>query len=75
MGFHLVAGTLNQAALARGRARAAAGAWLLSAGVFVAWMAAGVVEDELVRAEVGYAGATALLSSLLWTLYRKGQAR
>jgi O-antigen/teichoic acid export membrane protein len=75
MGFHLVAGTLNQAALARGRARAAATAWLVCAGLFVAWMAAAVVEDELLRAEVGYAGATALLSSLLWTLYRQAQAR
>lgn len=75
MGFHLVAGTLNQAALARGQARAAAGAWLMSAGLFVAWMAAGLVDDELVRAELGYAGAAALLSSLLWTLYRRAQAR
>ncbi len=31
MGLHLTAGTLNQAALARGRARIAACAWLLSA--------------------------------------------
>ena len=72
MGFHLCAGTLNQAALARGRDRAAAGAWLLSAGAFVAWMLAPVVGDQLLRAEVGYAGAAALLCALLAGLYVRG---
>jgi O-antigen/teichoic acid export membrane protein len=71
MGFHLTAGTLNQAALARDRAGAAAAAWLLAAAAFVAWMLAPVVDDELVRAEVGYAGATLALSGLLWALYRQ----
>ena len=73
MGFHLSAGTLNQAALARGRARAAAGAWLVAAAVFVAWMLVAVVDDELVRAEVGYAGAAALLCALLAVLYARGR--
>jgi O-antigen/teichoic acid export membrane protein len=72
MGFHLTAGTLNQAALARGRARAAAGAWLAAAAAFVAWMVAGIVHDDLLRAEVGYAGATSLLCALLYGLYRRG---
>jgi O-antigen/teichoic acid export membrane protein len=71
MGFHLAAGTLNQAALARGRDRAAAGAWLLAAAAFVVWMLAPVVGDELLRAEVGYAGATALLCALLAALYAR----
>src|SRR3954464_1290831 len=61
MGAHLVAGTLNQAALARDHAAAAAAAWTVSAVAFVAWMLAGVVGDELARAEVGYLGAAALL--------------
>ena len=73
MGFHLCAGTLNQAALARGRDRAAAGAWLLAAAVFVAWMLSPVVDDELVRAEVGYAGAAALLCAMLAVLYARGR--
>ncbi|MEA2302987.1 MAG: hypothetical protein QOH43_267, partial [Solirubrobacteraceae bacterium] len=51
MGFHLAAGTFNQAALARGRAGLAAGAWLISAVAFVAWMTASVVSDALTRAE------------------------
>jgi O-antigen/teichoic acid export membrane protein len=71
MGFHLCAGTLNQAALARGRDRAAAGAWLLAAAVFVAWMLAPLVADQLLRAEVGYAGAAALLCALLAGLYAR----
>jgi O-antigen/teichoic acid export membrane protein len=71
MGFHLCAGTLNQAALARGRDRAAAGAWLVAAALFVAWMLTPVVGDELLRAEVGYAGAAALLCALLAGLYAR----
>jgi O-antigen/teichoic acid export membrane protein len=74
MGFHLCAGTLNQAALARGRDRAAAGAWLIAAALFVAWMLVPVVDDQLVRAEVGYAGAAALLCALLAGLYARGGA-
>jgi O-antigen/teichoic acid export membrane protein len=71
MGLHLTAGTLNQAALARGRAHQAAAAWLLAAGAFVVWMLLPVVSDELVRAEAGYAGAAGLLCVLLYVLYRR----
>ena len=70
MGFHLCAGTLNQAALARGAAHRAAAAWLIAAAVFVVWMLLPVVDDELVRAEVGYAGAAVVLCGLLRALYR-----
>jgi O-antigen/teichoic acid export membrane protein len=73
MGFHLVAGTLNQAALARGQARGAAIAWLVSAGAFVAWMLSPAIDDQLLRTEVGYCCATAVLSGLLGLLYRSGQ--
>jgi O-antigen/teichoic acid export membrane protein len=71
MGFHLAAGTLNQAALARGLARPAALAWLAAAALFVAWMLLPLVEDDLLRAEVGYAGTTAALSAVLWALERR----
>jgi O-antigen/teichoic acid export membrane protein len=74
MGLHLTAGTLNQAALARGRAHQAAAGWLVAAVVFVVWMVLPIVGDELVRAEVGYAGAAALLCTLLYGLYREGPA-
>jgi O-antigen/teichoic acid export membrane protein len=70
MGFHLCAGTLNQAALARGHARGAATMWLVAAAAFIVWMVVPVIDDELVRAEVGYAGAAVLLCSLLGSLYR-----
>ncbi len=72
MGLHLTAGTLNQAALARGQASRAAGAWAASALVFVAWMALALVDDALVRAEIGYAGATGLLCVALLAIYRSG---
>ena len=69
MGLHLMAGTLNQAALARDDALRAAGAWVLAAAAFVGWLVAPVVEDPLLRAEVGYAGAAALLCALLAVVY------
>ncbi len=72
MGFHLMAGTLNQAALAREQAGAAAAAWLCSAGLFLAFMLSPVVDDQLLRAEAGYCLATALLCSLLVAVYRRG---
>src|SRR5262249_50807094 len=74
MGLPLTAGTLNQAALARGRAHQAAAAWLASAGLFVVWMVLPVVDSELTRAEVGYAGAAAVLCGLLYGLYRRPTA-
>jgi O-antigen/teichoic acid export membrane protein len=71
MGFHLIAGTLNQAALARRRAGLAAAAWLLCAALFVAWMVSPIVGDEVLRVETGYFGAAFLLSGLLLGLYRR----
>ncbi|MGA2453754.1 MAG: hypothetical protein ABSG93_09570 [Solirubrobacteraceae bacterium] len=72
MGLHLTSGALNQAALARDRARAAAGCWVCAAAVFLAWMLLSPVSEQLLRAEIGYAGATALLALLLAALYRRG---
>jgi O-antigen/teichoic acid export membrane protein len=71
MGFHLIAGTLNQAALARRRAGLAAAAWLLCAALFVAWVISPAVSDEVLRVETGYFGAAFLLSGLLFGLYRR----
>jgi O-antigen/teichoic acid export membrane protein len=72
MGLHLTSGALNQAALARNRARAAAGCWLLAATLFLAWMLSPIVSEQLLRTEIGYLGATTLLAALLATLYRRG---
>jgi O-antigen/teichoic acid export membrane protein len=71
MGAHLVAGTLNQSALARGQAPWAGAAWLLCAAGFVAFMLSPLVDDQLLRAEAGYFGATALLCVLLAAVYRR----
>jgi O-antigen/teichoic acid export membrane protein len=72
MGLHLAAGTLNQAALARGRATAAGMVWLAAAAIFTGWMVAPIVDDVLLRAEIGYAGAALLLCGGLAQLYRHG---
>jgi hypothetical protein len=70
MGLHLAAGTLNQLALARDQSKQAAAMWATAAVAFVVWMAIGLVDDELWRTEIGYAGAAALLCALLATLTR-----
>jgi O-antigen/teichoic acid export membrane protein len=72
MGLHLSCGALNQAALARDRAGAAAGCWGCAAVAFVVWMFASPISEQLLRTEVGYAGAAALLAVLLTALYRRG---
>lgn len=71
MGFHLTAGTLNQAALASGRAAAAAVCWLGAAVAFVVFVAAAPIDDLLLRTEVGYLGAAALVAALLAALHRR----
>ena len=72
MGLHLSAGTLNQAALARGQAARAAVLWLLAAALFVGWMLLGVVSHQVLRTEIGYSGAAGLLALALAVLYRRG---
>ncbi len=74
MGLHLVAGTLNQAALARGRAAWASGAWLTAAVLFVVLVAAPWISAEVTRVEVGYFVAALLLCGMLWLIYRRGPA-
>jgi O-antigen/teichoic acid export membrane protein len=71
MGFHLTAGTLNQAALARGRAKWAAAAWLGCAALFLGWLALGAVGDPLLRVEVGYCVTTAVLAGALYVVDRR----
>jgi O-antigen/teichoic acid export membrane protein len=75
MGLHLVSGTLNQAALARGQASWAAVCWLTAAGLFVVFMILPAVHSEVTRVEVGYFGATAILCLLLTLVYRAGRPR
>jgi O-antigen/teichoic acid export membrane protein len=74
MGLHLASGTLNQALLARSRAGRAAAAWCIAAVAFVVFIAADTTtsqSSEVLRVELGYFGATALLTLMLAALYRR----
>jgi hypothetical protein len=72
MGLHLVAGTFNQAALARGRSMVASLAWLTAAGLFVGLMLAPTFANQVRRLELAYFVATLCLCALLWLIYRLG---
>ena len=74
MGLHLVSGTLNQAALARGRAKIASISWLSAAVLFVVFVASPAISNEVTRVEVGYFLAALVLCGLLWLVYRRGPA-
>jgi O-antigen/teichoic acid export membrane protein len=71
MGLHLASGALNQALLARARSGRAAAAWLVSAAVFVVFVAAPTFTSKVARVEVGYCLATAILAATLWLMYRR----
>ncbi len=61
MGLHLAAGTLNQSALAHGRAPVAAAVWALAAIFYLAWLVAKPVDEPVARAASGYAVSAGLL--------------
>jgi O-antigen/teichoic acid export membrane protein len=73
MGLHLIAGTFNQAALARQQDRVASAAWLSCGAAFLIWTFVPVVGDPLLRVEIGYAATTAVLAVLLYLIYRAGR--
>jgi O-antigen/teichoic acid export membrane protein len=70
MGFHLTAGTLNQAALARRRGAQAAAAWLVAAAAFLLWLLASPLDDALLAVEAGYCATTGMLAAALWVIER-----
>ena len=70
MGFHLTAGTLNQAALARRRGAQAAAAWLVAAAAFLLWLLSSPLDDQLLAVEAGYCATTGLLAGALWLIER-----
>ncbi len=65
MGLYLAATTLSQAALAQGRARHAAYAWVACAAVFLTWSALPLIDDVDLRIETGFALAAGLLCAAL----------
>jgi O-antigen/teichoic acid export membrane protein len=71
MGLYLAAATLNQAALARGFAKQAAACWLVSAAAFVLFLLLPEFDDRVLQVEIGFVAAAALLTSLLYGLYRR----
>jgi O-antigen/teichoic acid export membrane protein len=73
MALHLIAGTFNQAALARHQDRIASAAWLSCSAAFLVWTFVPVVGDPLLRVEIGYAATTALLAGLMYLVYRAGR--
>jgi O-antigen/teichoic acid export membrane protein len=74
MGLYLCAATLNQAALARGRAAQAAGCWIAAAAVYVVFLLIPGWHDRVLQLEVGYLVGAALLCALLYGLYRRSLA-
>jgi O-antigen/teichoic acid export membrane protein len=74
MGLYLAATTLNQAALAQGRARRACAAWSVCALGFLVWSLLPVLEPDR-RIEVGFLGAAAVLFCLLRLIYRDPRDR
>jgi O-antigen/teichoic acid export membrane protein len=74
MGLYLCGATLNQAALARGRAGQAAACWIAAAAAYVVFLAIPGWHDRVVQLEVGFLFGAAVLSVLLYGLYRRAVA-
>ena len=70
MGFYLSAVTLNQAALAQGQARRAALCWVTCAAAFIVFNLVQPL-DPYRTVEVGFMACAAVLSGLLFLLYRR----
>jgi O-antigen/teichoic acid export membrane protein len=70
MGLYLCAATLNQAALARGRARHAAACWVAAAAGYVVFLLIPGWHDRVLQLEVGFLFGSGTLCALLYGLYR-----
>lgn len=75
MGCYLCAATLNQAALAARRTAQAALCWVTATATFVIWMLLPVIEDPLLRVEIGYPASALLLFATLLAVYRSSTPR
>ncbi len=71
MGLYLCGATLNQAALAAGKARAAAGCWVASAAAYVVFLVIPGWSDRVLQLEVGFLVGSMVLCGLLYGLYRR----
>jgi O-antigen/teichoic acid export membrane protein len=75
MGLYLGSVTLNQACLAQGQVRRAAGRWLACATFFIGWNFVPLVENEFRRVEIGFALTAGVLFALLYLIYRRPHER
>jgi O-antigen/teichoic acid export membrane protein len=75
MGLYLGSVTLNQACLAQGQVRRAAGRWIACAGFFIFWCFLPIVGDEFRRVEIGFALTAGVLFALLYLVYRRPHGR
>jgi O-antigen/teichoic acid export membrane protein len=71
MGLYLCGATLNQAALALGRAAQAAVCWVVSAAAYVVFLLIPGWSDRVLQLEVGFLVGAVVLSALLYGLYRR----
>jgi O-antigen/teichoic acid export membrane protein len=74
MGVYLSAATLNQAALAAGRAREACACWLVAAAAFVVFLVPSW-HNRVLQLEIGYLVGASILCALLYALYRRSLPR
>ncbi|HET9676324.1 MAG TPA: hypothetical protein VFP21_02330 [Solirubrobacterales bacterium] len=75
MGLYLASVTLNQACVAQGQVRRAAGRWLACAGFFILWNFLPIVGNEFRRVEIGFALTAGVLFALLYLVYRYPHGR
>ena len=75
MGLYLCGATLNQAALAAGRATQACVCWVVAAAVYVVFLLVPGFDDRVLQLELGFLfGALVLCAELYW-LYRRSLPR
>jgi O-antigen/teichoic acid export membrane protein len=75
MGLYLGSVTLNQACVAQGQVRRAAGRWLACAAFFILWNFLPIVDNEFRRVEIGFALTAGVLFALLYLVYRYPHGR
>ena len=75
MGLYLGSVTLNQACVAQGQVRRAAGRWLACAAFFILWNFLPLVGNEFRRVEIGFALTAGVLFGVLYLVYRYPHGR
>jgi O-antigen/teichoic acid export membrane protein len=75
MGLYLCAATLNQAALAAGRAKQASACWVIAAAAYVGFLVVPGFHDHVLQLELGFLFGALVLGAELYWLYRRSLAR